>query len=168
VKRRTESAFRPVYYDKLDEIHSNSYRQRVPGMTTEDIEAEMAYCLWVAYRRYDHTQGVDFGVFWWSVWLNHRASWIRMYNAQKRAAEELPFSHDELIALSPITFPGQLPMVPEDILTDKEAQVAWSLLALGYLPSEVQATLHLNNHKYYQLIDSWKTPQVHDWLTCQF
>jgi hypothetical protein len=105
--------------------------------------------------------------FWWSIWLNHRVSWIRRYNADKRAAAELPFTHDELMAMSPVVYPGQL-LAPPDIEDDEIAHCAWSLLALGYLPTEVRDALHLNNHKYYAMIDSWKTATVHDWLTGQY
>lgn len=173
VRTRTHTNFRPVYYDWLDTIAKNSWRQRVPGWNREDIQAEMTYCLWVAYRTHDRTKQPDFGVFFWSVWLNHRTDQIRWYNRQKRAAEELPFTHDELIALSPVIFPGQLVFTPEEVTNgedepDEIARVAWSLLAFGYLPSEVQAALHLNNHRYYAIIDSWRTDAVYDWLTGQY
>ncbi len=172
VRRRTATAFVPVYEAFEQVIRRTSYSSRTPGMDRDDIAAEMAYCLWVAYRRFDSTMGDfepggAFHSFWWSIWLNHRVSWIRRYNADKRAAAELPFTHDELMAMSPVVYPGQL-LAPPDIEDDEIAHCAWSLLALGYLPTEVRDALHLNNHKYYAMIDSWKTATVHDWLTGQY
>lgn len=169
VRTRTEAAFNDVYLDWEVQISKNAWTARVPGWEKEDVEAEMGYCLWVAFKTHDKTRQVDFGVHWWSIWLNHRATWIRSRNAMKRAAEELPYSQEELIAMSPIIYPGQLFGPPTETGIDDElAYAAWSLLALGYLPSEVQGALHLSNRRYYTIIDSWKTEGVYKWLTNQY
>jgi len=167
VRKRTGAVFTNVYHERLEDIDKLAWRARIPGMDRDDVRSEMAYCLWVAWRKFDQTQCTDLGVYWWSVWLNHRANWIRSYNAQKRAAKELPFSHDELIAMAPLTYPGQLVEPPDDV-DDNISHTAWAMLALGYLPGEVQEALGLSNRRYYTLIDSWKTSNVHDWLTNQY
>lgn len=167
VRRRTHANFVPFYSEWEQTIRANAYRARVPGWDREDVEAEMAYSLWVAYKTHDASKQTDFGVFFWSIWNNRRKNQIRWYNAQKRAAEELPFSHEELIAMSPIIYPGQLVEVPAEV-TGELANLVWSLIGLGYTMTEVKAALHLNNHRYYAIIQAFATASVHDWLTNQY
>lgn len=176
VRSRTSKAFCQVYLDHLETVEKNAWRQRVPGMDRDDVVAEMSYCLWLAFKKFDRRYKPDdekcmaaFGVFWWSIWLNRRIDHIRRYNAEKRAADELPFSPDELVAMSPVVYPGQLICPPSEAnITDTQSHIAWSLLALGYLPQEVRATLHISNRRYYELIGSWRTKEVYEWLTNQY
>lgn len=166
VKRRTEQAFVDLYRERHDDACALAWNARVPGWTTEDVEAELMFCLWIAFRKFDPSRHPDIGVYWWSIWLNHRASHVRRWNAQKRAAAELPFDPHELIQMCPTMVPDHLLDPPPDI-NDETAKVAWALLSLGYIPSEVQAHLGLNNRRYYALIDSLRRDDVHDWLIRQ-
>lgn len=167
VRRRNAQAFIEVYYRHLEEVRKNSYHQRVPGWTREDVEAEMCFCIWLAFKQYSTSETRDFGVFWWTIWQRHRVDQIRRFNAEKRAAAELPFDHDMLMALNPVAFPSMQHVDLPDCIEEGEAQDVWCLLAMGYRPTEVKDHLHMSNRRYYALIESWQTPEIHDWLLNQ-
>jgi DNA-directed RNA polymerase specialized sigma24 family protein len=166
VRRRTEAAFTEVYNQWASQIGKLAWNQRVPGWDREDVTAELEYSLWVAFQTFDGAKGIDFGAYFYAIYKKRRAMQIRSFNRQKRAAEEVPFSHDELIAMSPIVYPSNV-WIDKHVVDDEEqelAPVVWAMLSLGYLPSEVKVSLHLSNRRYYNIIESLQTESVYDWL----
>lgn len=160
IRTRTEDAFGDVYNEWLPVIQRNARKQFVKGWNHEDIEAMMLYCLWVAFKKHTPSRG-DFGVYFWSIWLTERRQQARRYRALKRAAIELPFTYEELVALNPIVYPGMLLPTPEKVVIDEKlGEMVWILLAIGYLPGEVKEILGLSNRRYYALIEAWRTPAL--------
>jgi hypothetical protein len=164
VRHRTERAFEEVYTDFEDTIHANAWNARVPGWNFEDVVAEMGFCLWQAYKRHDPGKGADLGQFFWHIWRDHRNMQIRAFNAQKRAAEELPFTLDELAHLCPVVYPAQLMPPPHIPIDDDVAHAVWSMIGEGYPAVEIQSALHLPRRKYDSLVRSWRTDTVERWL----
>lgn len=127
----------------------------------------MEFALWEAFKSYQSHRGPSFGQYWWYVYKNQRAMQVRSYNAAKRAAEEVPFSHDELVAMSPLVYPGEvwIDYSIVDVEGDKDlARVMWAMLAMGYNASEVKSSLHISNKRYYKIIEAWQTESMFEWL----
>jgi hypothetical protein len=96
--------------------------------------------------------------------MNEKRMAIRKFFAAKRAGQELPFTYDELAALSPLVFPEELLPCPDATIGEGIAGAVWALLCIGYTPEEVKSSLRMTKHQYYKVIGSWKTDEVRKWL----
>lgn len=119
-------------------------------------------CLWKAFQTFDQTKR-DFGVYWWSLWLNRKADLVKAFNRQKRAKTCL--ATDEWWSLQMDTDkPSKNRCVypfSDDNMTER---LAWDLLASGCTPLDVQEACGLTRSGYYQIIRSWKTDAVMAYL----
>jgi hypothetical protein len=121
----------------------------------DDVISEMLACLWQASSTYDPERPTTFGAYWWSLWLNRKTYYIRLWNAQKRVHPVLLGEH--------IVEAGEyavrlLPEPPPD--APPEAVAIWVRLALGDERQDVLRDLGISKRRYYDILHSWRTDEV--------
>jgi hypothetical protein len=146
-------------------------RQRVPGMTKDEIKAEMIESLWNARMTYDRDLGVTFEAYWWSIWLHRKADLIKYsLRAKRDVRREILHGDDwfadaedeDVVERLPILWPvvADNNSIPEPPTTVPVERRVWCLLAVGATRQEVLALCDLPKRRYYQIIHGWRTPQV--------
>lgn len=136
--------------------------QRIPGMNSDEVYAEMLYTLWKAWETYDSEVGTSVEQWWWVLWVRRKSDLIESFFAHKRRMEVLVENEGlELLADAVIAVPGPEEMhvveCPrhEGILTR-----LWHLLADGFTGVEVRKLLGIGVNAYYRSVDKLKTDDV--------
>lgn len=142
--------FEAVYRENEVELRRIARNAWMPGMDADDIYSELLVCLWKATTTYDAGSETKFQSYWWSLWLNRRKDLLRAYYAQRRG-DAIPFPElpDKVVTENPF---------PSIRLDRWEEQAVWMLLGYGFTATEIQALVP--RRRYYQIIQSWRTPDV--------
>ena len=135
---RLKRRFSDVLRAMRPEIHRIAYagQQRVPGMSPQEIEAEMLYVLWKARMSYSYDNTLTFPAYWWVCWMNHKRDLLKFYFRVKRdVRKEFLFddaTEQELHAAFPVVMEEAHPVLPETCsMTPDLERVMWHLLASG-------------------------------------
>ncbi len=164
VKRSRQKPFEEVLNEWHSDLVAFSWTQKVIGWNQEDVFVELQVALWKAWETYKPWRG-DFGVYFWSIFLNHKGMQIRRHMAERRRAQEIPFTYEELMALSPLVYPNEVMPAPTEFVGTGVPHAVWNLLSIGYTADEVQVGLGLKKRDYYKIIHEWQTDAVWNWLT---
>jgi hypothetical protein len=155
----------------LPEIHSiaQAGRQRVPGMTKEEVEAEMIYVLWQARLSYSRESGVPFPAYWWSCWMNRKRSLLRFYFQQMRDHRKEVLFDDRwttgLVEAFPTVMDSHPVTLPEVCTkhTDVERE-AWALLGSGVTVGALK--VKYGRHTMDTILRAWRSnPNIKEALT---
>jgi len=130
------------------------FSQHLPGMTSDEVRAEMLESLWRAWDSYSYSasSGVPIEKYFWSVWTHRKADLLKYYFRQRRDIRKEvlePVLYDEVGYEEAF-----LPPPPVHSLPDERRM--WALLAQGYAPQEVQEQLHMPVRIYYRIIHKWQ------------
>lgn len=156
----TDEEFNELLADYEVRIRNSARVHPVPGMDQDDVVQEMRICLWKARATYEANRG-EFGTYWWSVWLNHRANLIKRFFRMKRP-KEIPV--DDLTPLDTGTTDDH-PRGPEPSITsDPTSAEMWLMIGEGFSMREIVTALDINNHVYYRQLRSWQTDEVRRFL----
>lgn len=156
-----EEAHRALYPD----IHRSAmHKQRIIGMSPQEVENEMVYALWKAWRSYDPTTGdgrITLPMYWWRVWMNHKANLIEKQTSQKRQRELLVLDQphwrttedEDAPWLEELEEMYGFAVIPPCPVHDPLHQQVWNLLARGFLFGEVQSMLHMTRRAFKAVLD---------------
>lgn len=161
------TSFDAAHAALFPDIRRTAVRQRVPGMTTQEVENEMVYALWKACKAYDPTTGdgqITLARYWWRVWMNHKANLIEAAMAKKRqmvvligGMDDAGCEEDYFAKVPMDEFVDLIPPCPSE---DPLHQQVWNLLARGYLFNEIQERLGLKRRAFDTIVASLRTAWV--------
>lgn len=171
-QRERRMSFGDIYEQAESELYqlAHSYRQRVIGMSPDDIHAEMMVCLWKARRTWKRDTGVPFMSYFYAIWVRRKADLISFQLAQRRDVRMLQLVDDisETITESDLEQFGltvtqrdiqllELPPLPVEY-TDTEKRV-WFLIGSGMDPKVIAKTI--GKRAYDTIVEAWRdTPEV--------
>jgi hypothetical protein len=165
------SAFAQVLRRMTPEIDKivRAGRQNIPGMTDDEIKAEMIECLWKAKRTFSRKSGVTFEAYWWSIWLNRRQDlfryrfrFIRDMRLESLREPEWFWNEDEMQDLIDAYWHHDLPDPPNGS-THLEKKM-WVLIAVGATPSDVLILCKIKRDKYDKTINKWRNTNTKEHL----
>lgn len=135
--------------------------QRVPGLDADDVEAEMLVCIWKAVQTFDPSVGLDFGAWWWTIWLNRRSDLASAYYADKRPR---PLSCDPAIMKVVADQAEAMVVVPACPTSDRVGVIIWSSLANGRTVTQAMQDAEVSKRGYYDILQRWRTSAVRRYL----
>lgn len=151
-----EVTFDELHAEFIDQIEKWS-GQRVPGLSREEVQVEIEFSLWKAFRSYDADHGVVFDTYWYRVWMNHKGHLIEAFFRNKRRLST-PMSPDDLATLA-IAYDLPEALTPPPAV-DRLSQRIWLMLAAGMPKNEVTKLLGLTRYRFDQILDALRTPEV--------
>lgn len=158
------SDFAITLESKQREINRLANVQKIPGMTYDDVRAELQEVLWKAWSTYDPKVGTTLGQYWWQLWIRRKGDLIAAFFAQHRPervtdAVDVAVLAEVADAMSPF-------LSLSDLCPSKEPidRAVWVLLCHGFRGTEIRKMLHLSWRKFYKIIESWKTDEVRSLL----
>lgn len=148
-------------YERLHaDIVRASFHQHIPGMTQEEVAAEMIVCLWRARRTYRKGHGVTLEQYWWAVWMHRKSDLISYFLSQKRDVRKEVLWDDPSIDSE-----VEAEIVPPAPTRDEVENQVWAMLAAGHTRKDVLAKLAISKRRYYEIIESWRNAEVRSGLT---
>lgn len=83
---RKRPPFEWLARDMLEKIERQKlhHRQSLPGLTPDEVRAEMLEALWRAWQTYSASTGVPIEKYFWRVWINRKSDLITFYYRQRR------------------------------------------------------------------------------------
>lgn len=150
--------FTDVYDSYKHDIKVSALSQRVPGLDYDDVVSEMTICLWKAAESYKPGK-TSFGAYWWSLWLNRKATIARDYHAKKRIT--YPVLTDEPLVEDTYTM-ERVPEPPKD--SNAQDRLVWDLLASGENARDTMDLAQVSRRGYYDTLGRWRTDKVRESL----
>jgi hypothetical protein len=135
--------------------------QRVPGLDADDVEVEMLVCIWKAVQTFDPSNGLDFGGWWWTLWLNRRSDISEAFYADKRPR---PLSCDPAIMNVVADQAEAMVVVPACPTTGRADSAVWSALANGRTVSQAMEEAEVSRRGFYNILRGWRTPVIRNYL----
>lgn len=148
--------FDSLYREMEPAIRRASRYQWIPGMEPEDVFAEMTAVFWRAWQTWDPNRG-SLSRRWWSMWLCRKADLIESYFAAKRGAEISVLTLEEELHQLLVCEEATCPECPSSELVPG---LVWTMLAMGFLGTEVRRMLRLSVYTFYKILGEWRTPEV--------
>lgn len=160
------SDFAITFAERKQEIERLAYGQTIPGMTREEVQAELHEVLWKAWSTYDPRRGTTLGQWWWALWIRRKGDLIAAFFAQRNPAPHMA-DREDLTAILGEVAAAMDPFLTLDDLCPSQVPIeraVWTLLINGFTGVEVRKMLHLSWRKFYRIIDSWRVEEVHQML----
>lgn len=135
--------------------------QRVPGLDADDVETEMLLCIWRAVQTFDPSVGLDFGAYWWTLWLNRRSDITSAHYAEKRPR---PLICTPDIIRSVADKSEAMVVVPACPTTGRAERIIWSALAQGRTVAQAMQEAEVGKRRFYDIVRGWRNSAVRRYL----
>ncbi len=118
--------------------------QRLPGLSKEEVQAEIELALYRAWRTYKEDGGATFDGWFYRTWVTHRINLLERYYAKKNQLVATAADLDDMIEEVGASFGIVIPACP----LEGRAKQVWTMLADGYLFNEIQAALGIGRKTF--------------------
>ena len=171
------------------EIRTNRLHcsQRIPGMTPDEVRAEMLECVWRAWATYRASFGVPIEKYWWTIWVRHRTDLLAAVFRMKRDiskeilvepaeyatkagqhadVNEWETTTPHMKAVRRPVIKVNLVFTMDDVMVPPAPpgsslleQAVWGLLATGHTRQDVMSITKITKRRYYEIIHSWRNSE---------